>query len=160
MYTSFGGWKVTGNTTATLALNTPTDFATDLEELEASDNGCEDVSADTDSGKLTLNPGVYDVCGAFALETEDISGTSGDAAGDVYAQIYRGGAAYGPKFFANHQGSDRLANIAFSYPVEITQASADAATPTNYVTVRFGASDASGNDITVREGVFWAKKLH
>lgn len=158
MQVAYGGLQIAANTTPSLAPATAAKHTQGWAAIAAAQHGAQEIAASVANSRLTLVPGVYLVVWQASLETEDISGTSGDGIGDVTLQIARGGTVVaGTRARMNHQNVDRLQSATALGLIEITQAQADAST--NYVEPFIQSGDASGNDVTVREGQFFALKL-
>jgi hypothetical protein len=102
------------------------------------------VYEDTTNKRLRLLPGRYLVQASLTVETEDISGTSGDDAGDLTFELYKDGVATGFKQKVNVQDSDRPQSLTIVGIIEV------AAGANGYLELYGSASDASGNDVTVR----------
>lgn len=158
MRQSYGALVINANTTPSRAPNAAAVHTQGWAAHGVSQHGDQSVTPATATGKLTLVPGVYRVTASLAIETEDISGTSGDAIGLVSAQLYKGGSAIGgTKRTVSMLAHDRPQVVQIEDIVEITEAQAEAAT--NYVQVYLSSGDASGNDVTVSNAIFAAYRL-
>lgn len=155
----YGGLSINANTTAAIAPNTAAKYTQGWAAHSVSQHGDLSVVASAANSRLTLKQGIYEVKANLVVETEDISGTSGDDAGDVTFQLYKGGSAVaGAVAVTNHQDSDRRQTVSIVDIVEVTKAQVDAGT--NYVELYVSSGDASGNDITVTNGRFLATRLN
>jgi len=155
---AYGGLSINANTTAAIAPNTAAKYTQGWAAHGVSQHGDGSVSASAANSRLTLKAGVYEILVNLVVETELVSGTSGDAVGDVTFQLYKGGSAVsGALAKVNHQASDRPATVTIVDHVEVSAAQVTAGT--NYVEVYAKSGDASGNDITVSNGRFLAKRL-
>lgn len=151
---SFAAMHKTGNTTATIAAAAGTAIA-GLTAAAASRHGEGALTLDATNGKMTATSrGVYAFAAQASLETEDISGTSGDAAGHVGIALMKNGTLVaGTKSLTSHGGVDDLQAVAIPpYPLELEI--------DDYVQVCAVATDASGNDVTVRELQFTAIRIN
>lgn len=158
MSTPFGGLSIDANTTASIAGGTAAKHTQGWAAHGVSAGGALDVVPSAANSRLTLRPGVYRVVGQMSVESEDISGTSGDDAGRVELKLYKGGSAVagaaGEVYF---EDSDRPQTVHIEDIVRVTPAQADAGT--NYVELWWDATDASGNDVTVKNGRLLAYRL-
>jgi len=156
----FGGFKIAAQSTtliAPLAGVKLTSTNCGLAVIAASAHGDLTVVPTLTTGRLTVEPGVYDVRLELSLEGDQVSGTSGDAIGNITSQIYVAGAAVaGTKAVLNSVAADQLKQLNSSCLVEVT--ADQKAAGTNYIEAYVFGGDASGNDITIREGRFLAIK--
>lgn len=155
----YGGLTVAANTTASIAGGVAAKYTEGWASHSVSRRGALDVTPDADNSRLTLKPGIYLVVGNLSIEFEDISGTSGDDAGRAELKIYAAGAAVGGAVGEfDMQDSDRPQTVTVIDHVEIT--AAQEAAGTNYVELYLDATDASGNDVTVKSGKLLAYRLN
>jgi len=155
MRQSYGALVINNNTTPSRAPNAAAVHTQGWAAHGVSQHGDQSVPPTPATGKLTLVPGVYQIVVSLAIETEDISGTSGDGVGLVSAQLYKGGSAVGgTKRTVSMLAVDRPQSIHIEDIVEITEAQAEAGT--NYVQLFLSSGDASGNDVTVTNAIFAA----
>lgn len=127
-------------------------------EIAAGRHGNKGVVPSTSTGRLTLQPGVYKVDLNLTLEGNYSSGTSGDYAGVVSAQLsVAGSLVAGTKTKVQTITEGLPMNVAVNAIVEITNAQLVAGT--NYVSAYLIGGDASGNDVTVTEGRLLAQRL-
>lgn len=158
----YGGFNIAGGTAALYcpnagvkltSTNTPT-----LAANGASRQGDNSVVPAASTGRLTLQPGVYQVRASLTIEGEFSSGTSGDAVGVITGQLYRAGVAVaGSKGKAHTQTEGQTAVLSFGDIVEITYAQKEAGT--NYVEFFLFGGDANGNDVIISEGQITALRL-
>lgn len=89
--------------------------------------------------------GLFMASAQASIETEDISGTSGDDAGNVSIQLAKNGTLItGTKAGGTHADSDGLQSLAIPpIPVRLNKG--------DYIELFAVSDDASGNDITVRQ---------
>lgn len=154
----FGALIINSNTTPSRAPNAAAVHTQGWAAHGVSQNGEGSVTPVAASGKLTLAEGVYRVEASLAIETEDYSGTSGDAIGLVSAQLYKGGSALsGTKRTLSMLAHDRPQSVHLVDIVRVTAAQVEAAT--NYVQVFLSSGDANGNDVTVSNGILAATRL-
>lgn len=140
------GTKLTSSNVPTLAAST------------VSKKGDTSVVETISTGRIKLKPGVYKVDARLCLEGDQVSGTSGDAIGNITGQVWLAGAAVaGTKGIINSQAADQPATLSFGGLVEVTKAQQDAGT--NYVEIYLTATDASGNDVTIRQGQVTVQRL-
>lgn len=157
----FGGLQIAGNATPTIAPAAGAKHTQGWAAIAASAHGDQSVTASVASSRLTLKQGTYLVTFNGSVQTEDVSGTSGDDAGIVTFQIFKGGSAVaGTKGRVDYQDQERPAIISCMGIIEIAESEVEASTPTNYVEMYAIAADASGNDITVLEAQFFAIRLN
>jgi hypothetical protein len=150
---SFGGLYVTGNTTAFLAPNAGAKYTTGWTAFGHS-GGDLTVKEDAANSKLTLRPGVYRVSFSASIETEDISGTSGDYAGILTFTIRKDGVAVaGLKAQVNQDAADKPANVAITGLLRVLT------TDTGDITVYVASGDANGNDVTIKEAQLVVEKV-
>jgi hypothetical protein len=161
----FGGLNVVAGSTA---LNCPATTGVELNStrvptlaaIAAGQFGASGVSAAAATGRLSLSPGTYLVTASLTLEGEHTSATSGDAIGNISLQLAKGGTLQdGMKATANTVAEGQQRVLTVQNIVEVTQASQDADTATNYVSMYLIGGDSSGNDVIVREGQFTAVRL-
>jgi hypothetical protein len=158
MNTPYGGMTIAANTTVTIAGGTAAKHTQGWAAHGVSRHGALDVTPDVDNSRLTLKAGVYRVVGQMSVEFEDFSGTSGDDAGRCELKIYAAGSAVsGAAGEFDMVDSDRPQTVTIEDIIEITAAQVVAAT--NYVELYWDATDASGNDITVKNGKLLAYRL-
>lgn len=155
---AYGGLSINANTTAAIAPNTAAKYTQGWAAHGVSQHGDGSVTPSAANSRLTLAQGVYEILANLTVETEDISHTSGDDAGIVTFQLYKGGSAVsGASAKMSHLDSDRPQAVVVADIVEVTAAQVTAGT--NYVELYVSSGDASGNDITVSNGRFLAKRL-
>jgi hypothetical protein len=109
-------------------------------------HGRNDVEIDTANSRLTANtPGQYIVSAQLTGELDDLSGTSGDAAGQVGIALAKNGTIVtGTKALMNHTAVDLPQSLSIcNWPLELAI--------DDYVELMVIAVDASGNDVTVKE---------
>lgn len=162
MHGEYGGMYITGGTVNFNALLAGAELGSTVGWTAngASQHGSGAVSGSTSTGRLTLAPGVYKIDAVLTLEGNHSSGFSGDFAGVIVASLYKGGTLVaGSKVKCQTITEGLPMNAKISCIVEVTQASADAATPTNYVSLYLAGQDASGNDVVVTEANFTAVRL-
>jgi hypothetical protein len=160
----FGGLNVVDGSTA---LNCPlvgvelnSTRVPTLAAIAAGQNGAAGVSAAAATGRLTLSPGTYLVTAGLSLEGEHTSATSGDAIGNITLQLAKGGTLQdGMKAIANTVAEGQIRHLSVTAVVEVTQASQDADTATNYVSMYLLGESTAGNDVIVRQGQFTAVRL-
>ena len=158
MRQSYGALVINNNTTPSRAPNAAAVHTQGWAAHAVSQQGDQSVTPAASTGKLTLAAGVYRVVASLAIETEDISGTSGDGIGLVSAQLYKGGSAVsGTKRTVSMIAIDRPQSVHLEDIVQITEAQVEAAT--NYVQVYLSSGDASGNDVTVNNGILAAYRM-
>lgn len=158
MRLSYGGLKIAANTTAHLVPATAAKYTTGWAAHGVGQHGDTGVTASATNSKLTLTQGVWKVDIQLVVETDVVSGTSGDSVGVITFTLYKGGAAVTNAVAKiDAQASDRPQTIFITDIVEVT--AAQVAASTNYVELYCAATDASGNDIIVRNGVFLATRL-
>lgn len=158
MSTPFGGLQIAGNTTATIAPNTAAKHTQGWAAISPDGGGDLSVVASVANSRLTLVEGVYDVKCCLSIQTEAITATSGDDVGQLTGQVYRGGSAVaGTKGVMHILSNTRPGVLSFGGLVAIT--AAQVAAGTNYVEAYLKSGDASGNDIKVLEGQFYAVRL-
>lgn len=151
---------VTGNTTLFHATNAGNVYNEGWVANEAHLHGDASIDTTVADGKLVLKPGIYQVSAELYIEAPATSdgNTSGDAFGEITAQLYVAGVAVaGTKAMCQTDDVSEVKNLIINYPVEITQAMLDAAT--NYVQVYLKGGDVPGNDILVSEGRLVAVRL-
>lgn len=147
---SYGGLYVSGNTTAIVAYNTAAAYTTGWVAYGLG-RGDLTVTENATAGTLTCGPGVYEVWLTGDVETEDISGTSGDDVGVVTFQVYKDGVAEaGVKTTVDLEESDRAHNFCAHGFVEVD------AGDTGELAVYVSSADSSGNDVTVKNCQFTA----
>ncbi len=156
----YGGLYITGSTTHFTAANAGSALGSTVgwTALGASQHGNLAVVGSTSTGRLTLQPGVYQVNLNLTVEGDYGSGQSGDFSGVITAALWVAGALVAgtkSKCQTITEGLPMQLNV--SAIIEITQAQADAAT--NYVAGYLYGGDASGNDVVVSEGRFTAIRL-
>lgn len=155
---SYGGLQIAGNSTAAIAPGTAAKYTEGWAAHGVSQRGDTGVVASAANSRLTLDQGVWKIEITLTVETEDISGTSGDDAGVIAFLLYKGGSAVsGAKATIDAQDSDRPQSVTILDIVEVTKANVDDSA--NYVELYVDATDASGNDITVSDAKFLAFKL-
>lgn len=121
------------------------------------------VTVSITSGRLTLIPGLYLVTLNLTIEGEQTSGAgavSGDAVGTVSFKLYKGGSAVTGAVVKSATMADaEVMHVSLTIPVQITQASQDAATAENYIEVYGFGGDANGNNVIISEGQFTAVRI-
>lgn len=154
------GIYVTGNTTL---FNVPAAGAAYDEGWVAREgllHGDGSIDTTVADGKLVLKQGTYLITAELYLEAPATSdqNTSGDAFGEIYAQLYQAGSAVaGSKAACQLDDVTEIKNLTITWAVEITEAQVEAAT--NYVQVYLSATDSSGNDVLVTEARLQAVRL-
>lgn len=157
MNTPVSGLYIAANTTAFNVPNAATLFVTSM-VAAVFGHGELSVVPTAASGKLTCVPGIYEVVAELSIEGEYTSATSGDAVGIIAAQFYVGGSAVtGAKSKVSLEAEGQIECLKLTWIVEITKAQVDAGT--NYIQLYLSSGDSSGNDVIVREGRFYAKRL-
>jgi hypothetical protein len=146
---SSGGLYVTANTTAFYAPGAASQYTTGWAAF-GSQKGDLTVTEDATNSKLTLKPGRYLVKFHASVETEVVSGTSGDSVGIVAFQLYKDlvatpTAITGAKASVDAQAADRPTNVSLEAIVTI------ASTDSGDVMIYVDPTDASGNDIVISE---------
>lgn len=150
---SYGSLYITGNTTPQLAANAGTTVA-GWSNGRSGDKG---AVPDAANNRLKLLPGDYFVSMNLSVETEDISGTSGDGVGDIKARLALNGTAItGMVARFNQQAVDRPASVSLSGIVHVPY---DEDNNYGYLTAVLAGVDASGNDVTVDEAQLSAVKV-
>lgn len=163
MESPFGGLQIAGGSANFNAANAGTELGSGVSwaAITPATHGDASVSASTSTGRLTLKPGLYLVLLDLTVEGNHSSGQSGDFAGVITAQLASGGSLVaGTKSKTQTITEGLPMNLHVSAFVEITQASADASTPTNYVSAYLLGGDASGNDVVISEGRLSAIRLN
>lgn len=151
---SYGQLYITGNTTPQSALNAGS-TVTGWSNGNSGDKG---AVPDAANYRLKLLPGDYFVTLNLSVQTEDISGTSGDGVGDIKARLALNGTAItGMVARFNQQAVDRPASVSLSGIVRVPYVSAS--TIYSYLTAVIAGVDASGNDVTIDEGQLSAVKV-
>lgn len=158
----YGGFNIAGGTTALYCPNAGVKITSSnvptLAAGNASRGGDNSVVPAPSTGRLTLQPGVYQVRASLTIEGEFSSGTSGDAVGVITGQLYRAGVAVaGSKGKAHTQTEGQATVLSFGDIVEVTYAQKEAGT--NHVEFYLFGGDASGNDVIVSEGQITALRL-
>lgn len=158
MCLAYGGLQISGNSTAFTVPNAAAKYTQGWEAHAVSQHGNADVAPSTSNSRLVLLPGVYKVTFNAVVETEVVSGTSGDSVGTVSFQLYKAGTAVdGAKAKVNALAADRPQTATVVDIVEITEAQRTAGT--NYVEIYASSGDASGNDIVISDATFLAERL-
>src|SRR5690606_27925668 len=91
----FGGLKISGNATASVAPGTAAKHTQGWAAMAVGLHGNLAVQESVANSRLICEPGVYLVNYQMSVESEDISGTSGDDAGVVEIEIFAAGVATG-----------------------------------------------------------------
>lgn len=154
MNTAFAAMHITGNSTPTTG-QAAGKAITGWTAAAASRHGEGALTLDATNGKMTATSrGVYAFSGQASFETEDISGTSGDGVGNLGLALAKNGTIVaGTKCLINQAAIDLLkVAVIANYPLELEI--------DDYVTLVVFTSDASGNDVTVREAQFTAIRLN
>jgi len=153
----YGGLKISDNTAPSIAPGTAAKHTEGWAAMGVGSHGSLAVQESAANSRLICEPGVYHVSYQMTVESEDVSGTSGDAAGVVNAEIYAAGVATGLSAKTNHTGSDLAQSVTVIGLVEITDAQKDAGT--NYIEGYIASGDGSGNDVTVRDAQLVALRV-
>lgn len=147
---SAGGLYVNGNTTAVLAAAVAAKYTQGWTAF-GTQRGDLTITEGATAGTLTCKPGKYMVHACLSVETEDISGTSGDDVGIVHFSVYKDSSAVtGLKSSVHCLDSDRPQNVVICGPVEVDAAD------TGALSLYVSTTDASGNDICVTQAQFTA----
>lgn len=162
MHGEYGEMYITGGTANFTAANAGAELGSTVGWTAGADqHGNAAVAGSTSTGRLTLSPGTYQVTLEATIEGNHSSGFSGDFAGVVTAAIHSGGTLVaGSKTKCQTITEGLPMPVSVTKIVEITQASQDAATPTNYVSGYLYGGDASGNDVVVTEARISAIRLN
>ncbi len=156
----YGGMYITGSTTHFTAANAGSELGSTVgwTASGAGQHGNLAVSASTSTGRLTLQPGVYQVSLNLTVEGDYGSGQSGDFSGVITGALWVAGALVAgtkSKCQTITEGLPmQLTVVAF---IEITDAQQKAGT--NYISGYLYGGDASGNDVVVSEGRISAFRL-
>ena len=135
---SVGGLYVTGNSTAFIAPYTATKYTTGWAAF-GNQHGNLTVEESATNSRLTLKPGKYLVTFSASVETDVVSGTSGDSVGIVTFAVYKDQAAVtGLAQKVDAQAADRPASVAICGLVEVE------ATDSGQVEVFVSSGDSSG----------------
>lgn len=146
----FGGWRFSANALADIASATGRKISKGLSAL-AKLCSSRAVVFDAATFQAACIQGTYKLEASLSVETEDISGTSGDGVGNIRFQFRKNGVLIdGAEGQVNHQAIDRPAAISILGVVEITAAEVTAGT--NTIALYATSTDASGNDYTIRYG--------
>jgi len=161
---SSGGIYLTGNSIAFYAPAAATQFTSVNFTAFGSQEGDLTVTEDATNSKLTLKPGRYLLSFTASVETEVVSGTSGDSVGIVSFLLYKDlvatpTAIAGAKASVDSQAADRPTNVSITALVDINAANASQSADSGDVMVYVDATDASGNDIVISEAQFTAVKV-
>lgn len=161
MHGEFGEMYITGGTVNFTAANAGSELGSTVGWTAGADqHGNQAVVGVTTTGRLTLSPGTYLVNFDFTVEGNHSSGFSGDFSGVVTGAIHSGGTLVaGSKTKVQTITEGLPMNGKITKLVEITQASQDASTPTNYVSGYLYGGDASGNDVVISEARISAVRL-
>lgn len=159
MTCEYGGLQITGGSgNFNCKPTVGTEISTWTADIAAGQHGNLAVQGDETTGRLTLEPGVYKVDLNLTLEGNYSSGTSGDYAGVITAQLSRGGTLVAGTKSAVQTATEGLKmGVTVNAIVEIT--AAQKAASTNYVSAYLIGGDASGNDVTITEGRLLAQRL-
>lgn len=162
MNVPFGEMWITGNTTIELSGATATILDTGWTAGTVSRHGDLSVTVDATTGKFTLVPGTYKFHFNASVEAPETSGsaTSGDAQGEIIFGLYQGGTVVaGSKAIVEVDTVGAGRQVVVEKIVEITETVYEASTPTNYVQIGMVSTDASGNDLLIKEGHFSVIRL-
>lgn len=153
MKVPFAHMYITGNTTPTTA-QALGNAITGWTNGATSRRGEASITQAPTTGRFTAAAaGIYMLSAQASFETEDISGTSGDGVGNLGIALAKNGTIIaGTKCMLNQAAIDLL-KVGSIPPWPVSLAVDD------YVTVVLWSSDASGNDVTVREAQFSAFRV-
>jgi len=151
---SYGGLYITGNSTAFYVPHAAAKYTTGWVAF-AKGRGDLTVTESATNSRLTVKPGVYLVTLHMTIETEVVSGTSGDSVGIITVGIRKDQSQVtGLKAKLDSQAADRPHNVNIVGLVEVDS------TDSGQLEVYVDATDASGNDVVVSEAQFCAVLMH